>query len=944
MSKRRRFSSLLLLACLPYGYSQSGDVSGPPGPVFQSHVRLVLVDVVVTDQNNQPVTGLQKDDFQIFERSKLLEQGKAQTIASFEEHRGAPPLTPSEPQLLPPHFYTNEPLVPPADSVNVLVLDALNTSMGDLSNVHLQMVNYLKTLEPGPRLAIFTLSSRLSLVEGFTADPRALIAALNSKGSGSGPQASATQRSAAEDNMDQQALAAMKDNHATAAAFQALQQFQGEVQGTQGASRVSITLDALQQLARYLSGFPGRKNVIWFSGSFPLIDFPSDIEQKQLGTEDRGAGKDVEKTVNALASAQVAVYPVAAQGLDTDPLYEASRVSARAVTGVQSPDIEGENQQLNRDIVTRYFDHKAMDDIATNTGGQAFYNTNGLKEAVAEAVQKGSYYYRISYSPTDKTAAGRYRRIDVKLRKARYTLAYRRGYYEDDADKATAAGPDVSADQLHLLMARGMPDSTEILYKVRVLPSIAQPAPGLPAMGDNKNLRGAAARLSVDFVIPVDELDFGLTSDGVRHGSVELGLIAYDRAGTPLNWMFRSIRTSLKAELYSSVQKTGAQFHQELDVPKGEVYLRTGFYDVVSNKSGTLEIPLSEGDLTKANLPDRDSAVSNNVPPQPPEASAEKTAAAPDNSGMPASPTSRSGNSSPAVSTNGSIPTERVTAAPGATSGEGANEVSKTLQGELDINSYCESSAGAGEHSPALAKVCEFALSVRKKLPDVICDREMKRYWTVFRSTWGGRGTMVTDEENRADVVTAKVSYRDGQEYYDDVRIDGKSVDATAPELSGTWSDGEFATILAGLLLQSTKAEFRFEKEVTVQAARALLFRFSVQAQNNTFYFLRVDQKAWFPQYEGRIWIDKQTGQLLRLERETAYKPKDPITRMKTSIDYSEIALGDGSNLVLPIRSEVLICSPPVRGNSDNCARNTIKFTNWHKFKATTKIVMSPTN
>jgi VWFA-related protein len=941
MPKRCSFSSLVLLACLPFGYSQSGEVSGPPGPVFQSHVRLVLLDVVVTDQNNQPVTGLQKDDFQVLERSSLLEQGKAQTIASFEEHRGAPRVTPSEPPVLPPHFYTNDPLVPPADSVNVLVLDALNTSMGDMSNVHAQMVSYLKALEPGPRLAIFTLSSRLNLVEGFTADPLALIAALNSKHSGSGPQGSATQRSAAEDNMDQQALAAMKDNHATAAAFQALQQFQGEVQGAQAASRVSITLDALQQLARYLSGFPGRKNVIWFSGSFPLIDFPSDIEQKQLGTEDRGVGKDVEKTVNALASAQVAVYPVAAQGLDTDSLYEASRVSARAVTGVQSPDIEGENQQLNRDIVSRYFDHKAMDDIATNTGGQAFYNTNGLKEALAEAVRKGSYYYRISYSPTDKSVAGRYRRIDVKLRKAHYTLAYRRGYYEDDANKATAAGPQAPADQLHLLMARGMPESTEILYKVQVLPSIAQPAPGLPQMGDNKNLRRAAARLSVDFIIPVDELDFGLTSDGVRHGNVELALIAYDHAGTPLNWMFRSIRTSLKPELYSAVQKTGAQFHQEIDVPEGEVYLCTGFYDLVSNKSGTLEIALSEGDLTKANLPDRGSAVSNTVPPQPPEGSAARTAPVPDKSAPPAP---KSGNGSSVASTDSSIPPERATPASGATSGEGASEVSKILPGELDTNSYCETSAGTGNHSLALARVCEFALSMRKKLPDVICDREMKRYWTVFQSTWGGRGTMVTDEDNRNDVVTAKVSYRDGQEYYDDVRIDGKGVEATAPELSGTWSDGEFATILAGLFLQSTKAEFRFEKEATVQSARALVFRFRVEAQNNKFYFLRVDQKIWFPPYEGRFWIDKQNFQLLRLERETAYMPKDPITRMKTDIDYSDVPLGDGTRLVLPIHSDVLICLPPVRGNSDNCARNNIKFTNWHKFKATTRIVMSPAN
>jgi VWFA-related protein len=943
MFQHHCFSWLVLLSCISLARSQTGEIAETANPIFKSQVRLVLVDVVVTDQNSQPVTGLHKEDFEVLERGNLFERGKLQTILSFEEHKDVPFVTNNERSSLPPHFYTNEPPIPRTDSVNVLLLDALNTPLGDQSNVRTQMVNYLKTLEPGPRLAIFTLSSHLRLVQGFTADPRALIAALNAKNSGGGPQSSPALGTSAEANMDQQALAEMKDNHSTVGALGALQEFQAEMMETQTASRTLMTLDALQQLSRYLGGFPGRKNVIWFSGSFPQIDFRSN--ETQLGANDRGGVNEMQKTVNALASAQVAIYPVAAQGLDTDSLYEASQVSARAVTVPgRSPDIEGQNQRLHEDMVNRYFNNKAMDDLATNTGGKAFYNTNGLKEALGEATHKGSYYYRISYSPADGKTDGRYRHIEVRLRKKHCTLAYRRGYYEENNIQSEQGGPDTPTGHLQPLIARGMPDSTQILYKVRVLPSNGQPVKGAPIVGDNKRLSGATTRLGVDLVIPVDDLDFELTPDGVRHGKVELAFVAYDRAGDPLNWAFRSIRTSLKPELYPAVRKTGVQFHQEIDVPKADVYLRTGIYDLVSNKAGTLEIPLSELDLTESILPGGSSAPPNRVSSRPTANPAAESVPVSEHSKAPSPPSTKEIGDRAVASTNSSVINEPAIPMPGAIPGEGASQVSKMLPAEADFHSYCGTLAGTGDHSTALARICEFGLSMRKKLPDVICDREMKRYWTVFRSTWGGRGTMATDADQRADVVTAKVSYRDGQEHYNDVRIDGKAVDATAPELSGTWSDGEFATILAGLFVPSTKAEFEFDKETTVRSAKALVFRFRVEAQNNRFYFLRVDDKVWLPEYEGRLWIDEQNSQLLRLERETAYMPKYPITRMKTSIDYAEIPLADGSRLVLPIHSDVLICSPPVRGNSDNCSRNIIKFANWHKFKATTTIVTSPTN
>ena len=59
-------------------FSQTAPTSNSQAPVtFQSNVRVVLLDVIVTDSNGAPVTGLTQNDFRVFE------DNKQQKIASF---------------------------------------------------------------------------------------------------------------------------------------------------------------------------------------------------------------------------------------------------------------------------------------------------------------------------------------------------------------------------------------------------------------------------------------------------------------------------------------------------------------------------------------------------------------------------------------------------------------------------------------------------------------------------------------------------------------------------------------------------------------------------------------------------------------------------------------------------------------------------------------------
>jgi hypothetical protein len=154
--------------------------------------RAVLLDVLVTDSKGVPVTGLAKEAFTI------REQGKAQTVSYFEEHKGASAPEPeklavperqgeqekqSGQEHLPPNTFSNTSARPgPKSDIaavgNVLLLDTLNTQMADQIAVRKAAVAYLKELKPGSRLAIYTLGMRLRYVQGFSDDPALLAAAL----------------------------------------------------------------------------------------------------------------------------------------------------------------------------------------------------------------------------------------------------------------------------------------------------------------------------------------------------------------------------------------------------------------------------------------------------------------------------------------------------------------------------------------------------------------------------------------------------------------------------------------------------------------------------------------------------------------------------------------------------------------------------------------------
>ena len=162
----RKFVVCALFAVLVYGFAAAqllnqGQQPGksrfpsPPSadeestPTFHSSSRLVIVNVVATDRDENPIAGLGKDDFTI------LEDGKAQQVQSFEPHLPVKQTTAIPDIHLPPGEFTNFPKQASNSAVNVVLFDILNTPTEDQLFARQEMIDFLKTLPHGQRVALF---------------------------------------------------------------------------------------------------------------------------------------------------------------------------------------------------------------------------------------------------------------------------------------------------------------------------------------------------------------------------------------------------------------------------------------------------------------------------------------------------------------------------------------------------------------------------------------------------------------------------------------------------------------------------------------------------------------------------------------------------------------------------------------------------------------------
>src|ERR1041385_6198978 len=377
-----------LTASVLYGQSseQSNVQLSGPAAVLKVTTRLVVVDVVATDRKGNPVTDLRQEDFTV------TEDGKPQDVRAFSFQNATKPgeqparATPSE-KPLPANMVTNVRRSKAGAPLAVLLLDGINTRLNNQQYAKQQLLEFLKKLPADQPVAVYPLGSRLLLVQDFTSDPAVLKAAVQNlkdlrsplmENASGGPVKFWFEGVPLPTEIKRRAL-----------------EFQQETESSQTDIRMTITLTALNQLARTLAGYPGRKNLIWVSETFPLnIEANKATGGASAERTRRNYTMPVANTANLLSNAQIAVYPVDARTLVGTDLYNvAARYDERGnVNGGGG----GQASQALDDTANELMAARGtMEQLAENTGGRAFYNRNDLGNAVKEGMADGATYYAL---------------------------------------------------------------------------------------------------------------------------------------------------------------------------------------------------------------------------------------------------------------------------------------------------------------------------------------------------------------------------------------------------------------------------------------------------------------------------------------------------------------------------------------------------------------------
>ena len=203
------------------------DASQASVPTLHVTSREIVVDVMVTDANGQPVRGLKQSDFSI------EENGKPQPIRSFREFGTEIPVAEPAPPKLQPGVYTNSQSTPASGPVNVFLIDALHSDPVSIFHALQSTTQYLNEMPQGTKVAIFLLSqSGTHMMQGFTSDRAVLLRSLSNNRAN-------VQLTLSGIEMDRY-------------------------------TKNRLTVEAFNQIAVYVASVKGRKNLLWFVPGIPV--------------------------------------------------------------------------------------------------------------------------------------------------------------------------------------------------------------------------------------------------------------------------------------------------------------------------------------------------------------------------------------------------------------------------------------------------------------------------------------------------------------------------------------------------------------------------------------------------------------------------------------------------------------------------------------------------
>jgi VWFA-related protein len=276
-----------------------------PVPTFHSTSRIVTLEISAKDKHGKAISGLKASDFQVFEHELGFRKEKQEQKIAFFREVDKKLLAERDTSSLqiPAGIFTNlvtlqKNPVPPT----ILLVDGLNTEMTAQMQVHVQMVKMLHSLPSDVPVAVFLLGRGLKILQGFTTDPALLRTALAKAAM---PTLGVGSQVDPRDDPDSLSTL-MGDMPVSETALSAIQSFEQEQYVSTMDMRVRETVTALISIAHHVAGYPGRKNLLWISSSFPV----SLNADGSAFNSFRSYENDMREVSAVLADAKVAVYPI----------------------------------------------------------------------------------------------------------------------------------------------------------------------------------------------------------------------------------------------------------------------------------------------------------------------------------------------------------------------------------------------------------------------------------------------------------------------------------------------------------------------------------------------------------------------------------------------------------------------------------------------------------
>jgi VWFA-related protein len=520
---------------------------------FRRTTVLVQVPVVVSDKAGNHIHNLTKDQF------RVLENSKEQKIAAFEEIVVDNSSSPAIP-VAPGTFRNLAVDTRHPQNISVIAIDTVNTPFLDQANARSALARYLAdNLNSGQALALVQISSRgLKVAQELTSDPSVLIRTLKQL-SGEVP---------AMENVDTDVQAALMGDRLGAGngchrsvldnflrIGDAYAQFKQE-------EAIETTMRSFLDIAWFLSGFPGRKSLIWATGGFPF-----DLSSPGI-VPGGGLTSLYERAMEALNDAQIAVYPVDVRGL----VSISPGANARGGGGATfARRIEARSWLQLSTVAT-------LKEFAAMTGGRAFYNSNDLAGGFKRAADDSASYYMLGYYLDTKNTKPGWRRLDVKVGQKNAEVRGRGGFLVTN----TTMNPQKTQDTDFAFAVNSPFDSTGIPIWMQ----------WQEVSADNQTKTEGRKRISFDMHLAGDSV----STEGDQN-AIDLDFLTVismtnkkDALGKPLQ---HRMKANLSPQTLAMVRAQGMKYSSTVELPVGSYEFRFVVRDNISGRIGTVSAPLN---------------------------------------------------------------------------------------------------------------------------------------------------------------------------------------------------------------------------------------------------------------------------------------------------------------------------------------------------------------